>query len=112
MMPGVNKRQMEQMMRRMGIKQQELDVEQVIIKCSDKEIIIDNPQVSRVNMMGQKTYQIVGEEYEKGIDTTPDINEEDISTVMEQANVSKEDAIKALEDTSGNLAEAIMKFTD
>ena len=112
MFPGVNKRQMEQMMRKMGVQQTEIDAEQVIIKCSDKEIIIDNPQVSRVNMMGQKTFQVVGEEHERIIDSTPDISKDDIKTVMEQAGVSEEKAQKALEDTGGDLAEAIMKLSE
>lgn len=111
MMPGVNKRQMEQMMRRMGMQQTEIDATQVIIKCADKEIIIDNPQVSKINMMGQKTFQIVGEDYERSLDTTPEINSDDIKTVMQQAGVSEADAKKALEDTGGDLAEAIMQLT-
>ena len=113
MMPGMNPRQMQAMMRKMGIQQQEIDdAEQVIIRCADREIIIDNPQVSKVNMMGQKTWQIVGESYERSLDTTPEINEEDISTVMDQAGVDEDKAREALEETKGDIAEAIMKLTE
>jgi len=38
--PGVNKRQMELAMRKMGIQQQELDAVEVIIRLKDKEIVI------------------------------------------------------------------------
>ena len=32
---------MKQAMKRMGIKQEEIDAQQVIIRCEDKEIVID-----------------------------------------------------------------------
>jgi nascent polypeptide-associated complex subunit alpha len=112
MFPGVNKRQMDQMMRKMGIAQQEIEAEQIIIRCKDKDIIIDNPQVSKVNMMGQKTYQIVGEEHEKSRETAVEISDEDIKTVMEQAGVSKDKAKEALTETKGDIAEAIMNLSE
>lgn len=112
MFPGVNKRQMDQMMRKMGVQQQEIEAEQVIIKCKDKEIIIDNPQIIKVNMMGQKNYQISGQEHEKSLSTEPEISEEDIKTVMEQAGVDKIKAKTMLYDCNGDIAEAIMKLTE
>lgn len=108
MFPGMNPRKMQQAMKKMGIQQQEIEATEVIIRTSEKEIVITNPQVSKVNMMGQKTYQIVGEEHEKDLDTTPDINEEDVSTVAQQTGVSEEDAKSALEEAKGDLAQAIM----
>ncbi len=112
MFPGVNKRQMDQMMKKMGIQQQEIDAKQVIIRCEDRDIIIERPQVSKVNMMGQKTYQIVGEEHEKMHNTMPEINDDDIKTVMEQAGVDKMKAKEALLSTKGDIAEAIMNLTE
>ena len=108
MMPGMNPRKMAQMMKKMGIAQQEIDAIEVIIKCADKEIVITNPSVYKVNAMGKQTYQIVGEEHEREIDTTPEINEEDIKTVMEQVNVDEEKAKEALEEAKGDIAKAIM----
>jgi len=111
MIPKMNPRKMQQMMKRMGIQQQDIeDAEQVIIRCSDREIVIDNPSVAKVNMMGQETFQISGQESERSLDTKPDINEDDISTVMEQAGVDKETASKAVEEANGDLAEAIMSL--
>lgn len=112
MMPGMNQRQMKQMMQKMGMQQQEIDAVEVIIRTNEKEIVITNPQVIKVNMMGQKTYQVVGEEHERSIDTTAEISEEDVQTVMEQANVSEEEAKKAIEEAQGDLAEAIMNLQD
>ena len=39
-----------------------------------------------------------------------EISDEDITTVIDQANCSREDAIGALEEANGNIAEAIMKL--
>jgi len=108
MFPGMNMRKAQAMMKKMGIKQQEIDAEEVIIRTKDKEIIIRNPEVSKVNMMGQETYQITGEEEER--ERKIEINEEDISTVMEQANVDEETARKAIEESKGDLAEAILSL--
>ena len=59
-------------------------------------------------MMGQDTFQVIGDPEEKPLSTIPDINDDDIATVMEQAKVSKEEAKKALKDSEGDLAKAIL----
>lgn len=110
MMPGMNPRKMQQMMKKMGIQQVEIPATEVIIKTPDSEIIITEPQVSKVNMMGQETLQIVGNMHERQLSTAPDINEDDVKTVMEQANVSEEAAKKAIEENDGDLAAAIMSL--
>jgi nascent polypeptide-associated complex subunit alpha len=117
MMPNINPRQMDQMMRKMGVKQEDIDAEQVIIICSDKKIVIDNPSVQKVNMMGKESYQISGEESEESLDSVDaeddvlEISEDDLKTVMEQTGGSEEEALQALEDTNGNIAEAIILLT-
>ena len=108
----MNPRKMQQMMKKMGIQQQEIDAQEVIIKTKDKQLVFSHPQVSRVNMMGQDTFQIIGEPEEKSLSTTPELNEDDISTVMEQANVSKEEAEKALKKSKGDLAKAIITLQE
>ncbi len=108
MLPGMNPRKMQQMMKKMGIAQQEIDAEEVIIKCKDKEIVIENPQVAKVNAMGQDTFQISGNITERELSTEPEINEDDIKTVMEQAGCDEETAKKAIEENKGDLAAAIM----
>ena len=98
------------MMKKMGIAQVEIDATEVIIKCPDKEIVITEPNVSKVNAMGQETFQVVGNITEREIDTTPEINQDDIKTVMDQANCDEEKAKTALEESKGDIAEAIMKL--
>lgn len=111
MIPKLNPRKMQQMMRRMGIQQQDIeDAQQVIIRCSDREIVIDNPSVAKVNMMGQETFQISGQESERSLDTKPEINNDDVNTVMEQAGVAESKARQAIEEAKGDLAQAIMSL--
>ena len=110
MFPGMNPRKMQQMMKQMGIQQQEIDATEVIIKTNDKELIIKNPSVAKVNMMGQETFQISGEIHEREISTAPSISQEDIQTVMEQASVDETTAKKAIEDSNGDLADAILSL--
>ncbi|NJL43816.1 MAG: nascent polypeptide-associated complex protein [Nitrosarchaeum sp.] len=111
MMPGMNPRMMKQAMKRMGIQQDEIeDAQQVIIRCSDREIVIDRPQVSKVMMMGQATYQVVGQASERALDQRVEVSEEDVQTVVDQAGVSEEEARTALEETNGDIAEAILRL--
>lgn len=107
MFPGLNPREMQKAMKRLGIKQEEIDAEIVIIKTANRDLVIKNPHVSKVNMMGQETIQVVGEitEVEKS-----DAKGEDISIVMGQTNCSKEEALAALEESNGDLAEAILRL--
>ena len=112
MIPGMNMdpRQMRMAMKKLGIQQQELPAKEVIIRFEDKEIVISNPSVTKVNMMGQDTYQISGDEEERSLDVIPEINDDDISTVMDQTGASEEDAKKVILESKGDLAEAILKL--
>lgn len=110
MIPGMNPRKMAQAMKRMGIQQQDIPATQVIIRTEEKEIIIENPQVAKVNMMGQETYQIIGKAVEKSISSEPEITDDDIQTVIRQANCTRDEAENAIKETNGDLAEAILKL--
>ena len=109
MIPGMNPRQMQHMMRRMGISQQDLEALEVIIKLPDSQLVFKSPSVSKTNIQGQEMYQVSGTP--EVVAYATEISEEDIATVMEQTNVSKEDAKAALEETNGDLAEAILKLS-
>ena len=52
MLPGLNPTDMQKAMKRLGIRQEEIDAQEVIIKTSDRNILIKNPHVSKVNMIG------------------------------------------------------------
>lgn len=106
----MNPRKAAQMMKRMGIQQQEIDATEVIIRTPEKEMVINNPQVSKVNMMGQQTFQVIGEVEERPVSSEPEINEEDVKTVVEQTGVSEEEAKEAIKRNDLDLAKAIMEL--
>lgn len=106
MFPGMNPKQLQQAMKKMGVKQVEIPAREVIIKTEDKDLIIKNPNVVKVNMMGQESLQITGEIQE--VETK--IKQEDIDTVAEQAGVSKEKAQEVLEKNNGDLAQSILEL--
>jgi nascent polypeptide-associated complex subunit alpha len=107
MMPKINPRDMQRMMQRMGINQQEIDAVEVIIKMKDNEIVISQPNVQKVNAMGQISYQISGKETIRE-QAKYEVKLEDIEVVVEQANCSKEEAINAIKKANGDLAAAII----
>ncbi len=107
-MQGIDPRMMKQAMKRMGISQTEINAERVIIELSDSRIIIENPSVAKVNMMGETSYQISGDEVEQPKDSRPELSLEDIKTVAEQAGVDEDAAREALKEAEGDLAKAIL----
>lgn len=104
-MPNINPKQLEQAMKRMGVKQEKIDATEVIIKTTSGNLVIRDPEVMKVNMMGQESLQITGT-----IEEESTISQEDIETVAEQAGVSEDEAKKALERNNGDLAEAILEL--
>ena len=109
-MRRINPREAKRMMQRMGMNMGAMpDVEQVIFKTSTKEIIVENPEVTVMEMQGQKIFQVMGERViEKAVEKAVKIPEEDVQLVATQANVSPEQARAALEQTKGDLAQAIL----
>lgn len=108
-MRRVNPREARRMMRRMGLSMNPIDVQEVILRTKDKEITIEGPEVAVLEMQGQRIYQVTGGEIsEKAVEKKVTVPEEDVQLVAQQANVSLEKARAALEQTSGDLAQAIL----
>jgi len=103
-------REAKRMMQRMGMNMGALpDVQEVIFKTSTKEIIVENPEVAVMEMHGQKIFQVTGEKIvEKAVEKEVKIPEEDVQLVATQARVSLDEARAALEQTKGDLAQAIL----
>ncbi|MFP3871955.1 MAG: nascent polypeptide-associated complex protein [Candidatus Natronoplasma sp.] len=101
---------MKRMMKKMGLESEDIDAEKVIIETSEKKLVFDAPQVVEMNMKGQKMYQVVGEPTEEALEGQVLIPDEDIEMVAERAGVSKEEAKKALEESDGEPAEAIINL--
>ncbi len=99
------------MMQRMGMETNEIkDVIEVIIKTADKDIIIEEPNVMSLVMDRQKIFQVIGgnQREELADQDTVEISEDDVKLVTEQANVNPEEARRALEESKGDLARAIV----
>jgi nascent polypeptide-associated complex subunit alpha len=103
---GLNPKKMQSMMSQMGIKQEQIDASEVIIKGKDKNIIIKDPSVAKVNFSGNEMFQITGDVYEE----QTGVSEADIETIVNQTGKSKEEAKAALEKNNGDLAAAIMEL--
>ncbi len=114
MFGGIDPKKMSAMMKQMGIAQEDIPAEKVIIEKAGGEgrIIIDNPNVIKVKMSGQESYQITGEAHEETEQEETEENklEADINAIVEQTGVSKDIAAIELEKNSGDIAETIISL--
>ncbi len=130
MIPGGprNPKQLELMMRRLGMTSEEVpNVQEVIVRTKSKDHVFRSPEVTILTIQGTRTYQVVGHPEIRPRSAGPVAPgsaapaapgpapasgppEEDIRLVMEQANVSREEAIEALFQAKGAPAEAILQI--
>jgi nascent polypeptide-associated complex subunit alpha len=100
------------MMQKMGMKMDEVqDVSSVIIKTASKEIVIEEPSVTVINVQGQTMYQIAGgriseAQPQASVEAGP--SDADVQLVAQQTGKSMEESRKALEGAGGDLAKAIL----
>jgi nascent polypeptide-associated complex subunit alpha len=106
----ISPREARRMMQRMGMSMDAVpDVEQVVIKTAGKEITIEEPEVAILEVQGQKIFQVTGGKItEKAMERKQTIPEEDVRLVADQTGKSLEEARKALEESDGDLAKAIL----
>jgi nascent polypeptide-associated complex subunit alpha len=126
MIPGGprNPKQIELMMRRLGMTSEAVpNVEEVVVRTRTTEHVFRAPEVTILTVQGVRTYQVVGTPELRPRSAAPETPgapsvsptpsgppEEDIRLVMEQANVTREEAIEALVATHGAPAEAILRI--
>ncbi len=105
-MGGMDPKNMMKMMKQMGIKSEELPATKVTIELEDgTRLVVFEPNVVQIEMQGQKTFQVSGK-----IQEEREAGEDDIKMVMEQGGCSREEAMNALRETGGDIAEAILKL--
>ncbi|MEE3207647.1 MAG: nascent polypeptide-associated complex protein [Candidatus Thermoplasmatota archaeon] len=129
MMPGMgrmNPRMMKKLQKQLKQSTEEIDATEVIIRTSEKELYFDAPAVTAMDMMGQKSYQVVGEPQERPLDSggkvtgdggggngdAMEIPVEDVVLVAAQAGVSEDTALEALRECNGEPAEAIIQLME
>ncbi len=102
-MPNMDPRQMEKLMKQMGIQSKQINSKRVIIETDDGNFIVSSPQVTEITMQGQKSYQIAGSvSFEEGV------KEEDLTLIMEKTSCTREKAVDALKRSNNDIAEAIL----
>ncbi|WP_445474415.1 nascent polypeptide-associated complex protein [Methanococcoides methylutens] len=107
---GMNPKKVKQMMKQMGINIDEIeDVEQVIIRTADKDIVFNDASVSIMNAQGVDTYQVTGTPMDVPREVV--IPEDDVRLVAEQTGASEDAALDALKNANGDLAEAILALS-
>jgi len=112
----MSSREQRRMMQRMGMNMDAVsDVDEVIIRASSKEITIEQPEVTILEMQGQKIFQVIGGKIaEKTLEhaarrtSKSTVSEADVQLVADQTGKKLEEARKALEDCDGDLAKAIL----
>ena len=110
MLPGFNPKKMQAVMKQMGMKQENIDAEKVIIEKKDgTNLIFHNPDITKIDIQGQSSYQINGQPVEETGE--PTISQEDINTVVEKTGCTEEQAEKVLDSVKGDLAEAILELS-
>ncbi len=106
-MMNMDPRQMKKLMQ--GMK--EIDAKEVIIRLADKELVIEKPQVVKISMMGQETYQVIGHAEERETESA-EADEGDAEMVASQTGVSIGDARDALKASGGDIADAILRLKE
>ncbi|MFH0956487.1 MAG: nascent polypeptide-associated complex protein [Candidatus Aenigmatarchaeota archaeon] len=102
----INPKQLEMAMKKMGMQTTQIEAEEVVIRTPGKDIVITDPQVTLMNVMGQKSFQIMGNVQERQKEK---FSEEDVTMIMDKTGATQGQARKALAE-EGDLASAILKL--
>lgn len=104
MINRLSARQLEKMMKQIGVKTEEIPAKKVVIEGENEIYEILNPKISKISFQGNDTIQIQGE-----IRKIERISEEDIQLIMEKTGVSREIAEKTLREVN-DISEAIIRL--
>jgi len=128
----INPNELRKMLKRMGIGNlnvEEINAAKVVIYLRNGSTLeIPNPSVAAIKMQGMMIYQVQASEkdikttqtqaaaapapsiiMQKPQEETP-VSEDDVRLIMDQTGVTRDEAIKALRESNGDLAEAILKL--
>ncbi|MBI5226361.1 nascent polypeptide-associated complex protein [Candidatus Micrarchaeota archaeon] len=106
----MNPKQMAQIMKQMGIKNEPVDALKVVVyKADGSQMVVEPAQVILVEMQGQKSLQVSGTFIESS-GNPDDATPTDLDLIMDETGCSKVEAQSALDESKGDLAEAILKL--
>ncbi|MGB9718674.1 MAG: nascent polypeptide-associated complex protein [Thermoproteota archaeon] len=105
-----SKREQERLLKRLGIRLEELQgVRSVVIETDSERIVFDSPTVTKMVGGAQEIYQVIGESVVEKKEKEEYVPlEEDVLLVAKQTGRSVEEARKALITTEGDIAQAIV----
>lgn len=109
MFGGVNPKQVQALMKQMGLKQEDIECERVIIEQGDKRIIIEPANVQKITMQGQTSWQVTGDAREETKEVS--FSEDDIKLVMDQTGKGRKEVVDALNKTK-DIATAIVHLSE
>jgi nascent polypeptide-associated complex subunit alpha len=102
MLPGMNMNQIKKLMKDV----EEIEAYRVIIE-GPRRLVIESPKVMKMSVMGQNTFQIIGEA--KEIEEQKELfTEDDIKLVMEQTGADEEDIKGSFIKNNGDIAKTIL----
>lgn len=94
---------MARAMKQMGIQSQDIAATRVVIEQEGGRIVIEEPQIVRLTIQGQASFQISGK-----VSQQLSASAEDVKMVMEATGADEKAAAAALAASGGDLAEAIL----
>ena len=100
-------KKMQQMMKQLGMKMDNIPATQVVIKTDTGDIVVEEPQVVKTTMQGQVVFQVSGNVKEKSF------SNEDVKLIMEQTGVDDKEKIKEiLRKNNGDVAKTIIQLKE
>lgn len=107
MFPSMDPEKMQQMLKKLGMKMDNIAANRVIIKTDSGDITIDEPQVVKTTMKGQIVFQVSGNVKEETF------TDDDVNLVMEQTGADDKEKIKELlQQNNGDVAKTIMQLKE
>jgi alpha-NAC-related protein len=100
-------KKLEDMLKKLGMKMENIPADEVIIKTDSGNITIEDPQVIKTTMKGQVVFQVSGNVKSRAF------TDEDVKLIMEQTGIDDEERIKKLlTQNKGDIAKTIMELKE
>jgi alpha-NAC-related protein len=107
MFPVMDPKKLESMLKKLGMKMENIPANEVIIKTDSGNITIEDPQVIKTSMKGQVVFQVSGNVKSRTF------TDEDVKLIMEQTGIDDEERIKKLlTQNKGDIAKTIMELKE
>ena len=105
MFPSMDPEKMQQMLKKLGMKMDNIPANRVIIKTDSGDITIDEPQVIKTTMKGQVVFQVSGNLKQKTF------TDEDVKLIQKETGINDEEKIKqVLQENNGDVAKTIIQL--